>query len=239
MGLALASITKISPIMLGGYLAVQRRYREAAAAIAAIVVVCGLALARYGPQAFVSFPDAFLQLSGEAPRGMSLASLGSALCQGDPPAFSVCASAGDLQLAVGIYLAAIGIVSGVASRILGEREPFFIVTCLAIMLYPNILWYHHFVFFLVPLLVWIGWASQHRWVLAWVLAGMLVVQIDRWYLTHGLLIHLFGNASILLLLGDQLRRVIRRRRQAGPSEAAERVGSSPTGTVHLAAQGRS
>src|SRR6185295_10120289 len=38
-----------------------------------------------------------------------------------------------------------------------SKEPLFIVTVLGMMLAPNILWYHHYVFMLLPLLVWMGW----------------------------------------------------------------------------------
>ena len=40
---------------------------------------------------------------------------------------------------------------------------------------------------------------------AWCLAGLLVIQVDREQLTYGLLIHIFGHLCLLSLLVWQLR----------------------------------
>jgi hypothetical protein len=68
------------------------------------------------------------------------------------------------------------------------------------LLSPNILWYHHYVFFLLPLLIWMTWQRQNNLVMLWCLTGMLIIQFDYFLLTGGLLIHLFGHFSILALL---------------------------------------
>ena len=81
-----------------------------------------------------------------------------------------------------------------------QREPLFIITSLVMVLASNIVWYHHYVFFLLPLLVWMGWRRLKRSVLAWCFGGLLLIQVDRTHLTYGLLIHLWGHVSVLALL---------------------------------------
>jgi hypothetical protein len=44
------------------------------------------------------------------------------------------------------------------------REPLFIVTALGMTLSPNVMWYHHYVFLLLPLFIWMGWS---RWKDGW------------------------------------------------------------------------
>ncbi len=67
------------------------------------------------------------------------------------------------------------------------------------ILSPNILWYHHYVFFLLPMLVWIGWQRKNNLVTIWCLTGMLITQFDYFLLTGGLLVHIFGHLSILIV----------------------------------------
>jgi hypothetical protein len=115
-----------------------------------------------------------------------------------------------MQFALGIYLAVAAVASGVGAQLLKQKEPFFIVLGLATMLYPNVLWYHHFVFFIVPVLLWLGYTHERPMLLAWVLSGMLIIQVDRWYLTRGLLIQAFGHLSMLIVVGGQMRDLVRR-----------------------------
>lgn len=81
-----------------------------------------------------------------------------------------------------------------------SKEPLFIVTVFGMTALPNVMWYHHYVFILLPILVWMGWRHLNLWVVTWCLLGLLIIQIDRYRLTYGLLIHIFAHVSILLVL---------------------------------------
>ena len=84
-----------------------------------------------------------------------------------------------------------------------DRDLLFVVIGLGMALSPNIMWYHHYVFMLLPLLIWIGWSQLDWRVIAWCLLGLLITQVDRRIPPYGLLIHLFGHISILLVLLQQ------------------------------------
>jgi len=94
-----------------------------------------------------------------------------------------------------------------------DREPAFIITAIGMIISSNILWYHHYVFVLLPLLIWMGWSRLDWRAVAWCLLGLLVIQIDRYELTGGLLIHIFCHISILILLIRQWHVFISSRRQ--------------------------
>lgn len=102
-----------------------------------------------------------------------------------------------MQRLLNVYLAAIFVLSGVLAFVSHEREPFFIVLCLGTMIAPNIMWYHHFVFFLLSMFVWIAWSRFHPAVVLWCFIGLTLVQVDRFYLAHGLLPHIIAHLSIL------------------------------------------
>jgi hypothetical protein len=61
-------------------------------------------------------------------------------------------------------------------------------------------------------LVWMAWSRLDRRVVIWCLAGLLIVQFDRRFPPHGLLIHLFGHLSLLAVLAWQLREFYGRRK---------------------------
>ena len=109
------------------------------------------------------------------------------------------------QQSLEIYLAMIFAVSGVLAFSLRMREPFFIVLCLGSMVAPNVLWYHHYVFFLVPFLVWMAWSRLNPWVIMWCGAWLTIVQIDRNFWAYGFLIHLVAHTSMLMLVVWQMR----------------------------------
>jgi hypothetical protein len=85
------------------------------------------------------------------------------------------------------------------------KEPLFIITALGMMLSPNILWYHHYVFMLLPLLVWMGWKGLNASVVTWCCIVLLIVQIDRRVPPYGLAIHVFSNITTLIVLFWQIR----------------------------------
>jgi hypothetical protein len=85
------------------------------------------------------------------------------------------------------------------------KEPLFILTALGMMLAPNILWYHHYVFMLLPLLVWMAWKGLDKSIVIWCCLLLLIVQIDRRVPPYGLAIHLFSNITMWIVLFGQIR----------------------------------
>jgi len=69
---------------------------------------------------------------------------------------------------------------------------------------PNIMWYHHYVFVLLPILIWMGWKYPDFKITAWCLLGLTIIQVER-YLTFGFLAHVFVHISMLLILLGQIR----------------------------------
>src|SRR5260370_41118214 len=101
----------------------------------------------------------------------------------------------------------------------GER--LFLVIGILGAVMPNILSYHHYVFLLLPVLVWLGWTRMEPRVLVWCLAGLTAIQIERWELPQGLLAHAFAHLSALGLLVWQARHLRLRIRVARPAHLAE------------------
>ena len=149
-GLALAICTKVTPVALLGYYLVNKRFKALAATLAAVAVLCAIAAARYGWAPFFTYARLFPSLLRV--HGYGYFSLAGRLDVDESAAQSV-------QTALTIAMAAIVLLSALCAWIGKQREPLFIVVCLAAMLTPNIVWDHHFVFFLMPLLVWMAWSN--------------------------------------------------------------------------------
>lgn len=117
-------------------------------------------------------------------------------------------------------LTAIGISGLLTYGDRSAREPLFIVTSLGMMLSSNIMWYHHYIFILLPLLIWMGWSRLKLSTVIWCFAGLLIIQFDRWLPPYGLWIHLFGHLSILMILAGQICAFVRGRlRVSSPIQA--------------------
>jgi hypothetical protein len=112
-----------------------------------------------------------------------------------------------------IYMAAVFVLSGVLTTLTREKEPLFIILGFGLALMPNVMWYHHYVFFLLPVIVWLAWRRKHPAVVAWCFLGLTLIQMDRLYsfleVTDGALAHGFGHLSILMILAGQVRRAWR------------------------------
>ena len=67
---------------------------------------------------------------------------------------------------------------------------------------PNVMWYHHYTFLILPLFIWMGYAKLAPHVVGWCLLGMLIIQVDRWALTHGLLIHVFAHLPFIHFMDE-------------------------------------
>lgn len=213
--MALAALTKLSPLVLVAYLVACRQFKPILVGVGLIAVAFLLGALRYG----ASLPDyveTVQWLSGQFPLGSNSHSFVSKLhtlgmLLRTDPVFAPLA-----RLLINFYVTQpllsilpIALIVG-ASLLLrmwkgGANEPVFAVTVLGMALVPNVMWYHHYVFLFLPLLVWAGWRRFDWYVLAWCSAGLLLIQLDRLLLTHGLLVHLFGRATMLIILLQQIR----------------------------------
>lgn len=225
-GFSLATITKVSPLLFLGYLVVNKRYKVIAIAIVTTILLSLVSIWRYGISPLVTYPDVFeglLQQFLLTPNSQTLAAklavehypqfqyfldrLPVALRQ---PVDSVAAfftiDYQAVQRTYTFYILLVLILSAFLTwRGDQPKEPLLIVTALGMMLAPNILWYHHYVFMLLPLLVWMGWSGLDVLVVIWCCIGLLIVQIDRRVPPYGLAIHIFSNLTMLIVLFEQIR----------------------------------
>jgi len=202
LGLALAIVTKMTPLFFLAYLVATKNFKVLLWTGISLAGFALLAVLRYGWQPFLTYVDVFRSLTSILPIGANGQSLAVRL--------SIFGLAGSnlalIQFGVTLYLLIIIMFSAWKTFRGGHPEAMFIVTALAMMLSPNILWYHHYVFFLLPLLVWIAWQRGSNSVMLWCLAGMLITQFDYFLLSGGLLIHIFGHLSILAVLVQSTRK---------------------------------
>jgi len=194
LGLGLAALTKVTPLLFGLYLLVTRNLKASLWTAAALAGLALLAAWRYGFQPFLTYLEVFRGMTSILPVGYN----GQALAARLLPFFEVIP--GLVQLGLGLYLFSLVSLAAWMTFRGKPQEILFIVSMLAMLLYPNILWYHHYVFFLLPLLVWMGWRRNSLWITLWCLGGMLLIQLDYFLLSGGLLIHVFGHLSILMVM---------------------------------------
>jgi hypothetical protein len=194
-GLGLAILTKVTPLFFGAYLLATRNIRTLLWTAVAVVVISALAMLRYGIQPFITYLGVFRDLTSTVNVGAHAQSLIVLLLP-----FVGVEKLALLQFGLTLYLLLMILLAAYVAFRSGRSEPSLIVTALAMMLSPNIVWYHHYVFFLLPLFVWMAWQRSNKAVTLWCMGGMMVVQFDYFLLSQGLLIHLFGHLSILIVL---------------------------------------
>jgi len=209
-GLALGIATKVTPVAFIGYLAADRNLKAIGGALVggtALGLIAGWA---FGWRSFYVFIDVFRELMDSFPLGPNVHSFGALLeshtaldASGVPAA----------QQALTIYLGTLFLVSALSTYLMRESEPLFIVLGLGLTLMPNVVWYHHYAFFLLPLLVWMAWSDHHPLVVAWCVLGLTAIQVDRLYsflgeLSHGAMAHGFGHLTILLITAWQIRHAV-------------------------------
>lgn len=227
IGLGLAIVTKVSPIFLLGYLVFNKSYKAAVAAVVAIFILTLLSIFRYGLQPVLTYPDLFTWLLRQFPMGINSQSLVAHLSVSDWTRFQDFISPFPVFLQVimerifgfftfhfiivnrvlTLYIVSIIVVSGYFV-FYGKQagEALFIITMIGMTLAPNVMWHHHYIFLLLPLFVWMGWSRLSSSVVAWCLAGLMIIQIIRIFPpAYGLLIHIFGHLSMLSLLIWQWR----------------------------------
>jgi len=217
IGLSLGVITKVTPLAFLGYLVVNRRFKAIAGATVGVVALCFFAGLRYGFDPLFNYVDVFPELLQHFVLDVNSQSLMAKLT------FYKWVDYPDAKSAHKIltyYILVIFIVSAILTYFLREREPLFIIVSLGMMLSPNIMWYHHYVFMLLPLFVWMGWKRLHPLVILWCLIGLFITQIDRRMWTYGLLVHIFAHLSILAILTRQMRQVypLLQKRVSSPSQ---------------------
>jgi alpha-1,2-mannosyltransferase len=209
LGLGFAIITKVTPAVFLGYLFVNKRFRQIAFALLAVGILILLTLLRYGWLSFQVYPGVFIDLLHTFPVDLHSQSLVSKLTVIShqlaslpgwpfPPASDTAIPL--IQQTLTLYVAVVLLLGGLATYVVKQREPFFILVNLCMLFSPNIMWYHHYVFIILPLFVLLAWTHFKLPVTLWCLIGLLVIQIDRFRLTTGLLIHVFGHLTILGIL---------------------------------------
>lgn len=210
-GFSLAIFTKVSPIILLGYLVATKKFRIIAVTLvwmAAIIVLCVL---RYGVSPVLLYPGVLQWLSNQFPIDYNSQSFVSKLVM----AFGSIFQDSEPQIIQGVLTLYIFFIIAASSLLTmagrQPKEPLFIVTIFGMTILPNVLWYHHYVFILLPMLVWMGWKHLDLGVATWCLLGLTIIQVDR-YLTYGSLIHIFTHVSILLILLWQTQQFLSQRK---------------------------
>jgi hypothetical protein len=97
---------------------------------------------------------------------------------------------------------------------LRQHDVGFIILAFGTAVLPNIMWYHHYVYLLLPIFVLLGVSRLHMPVVLWCGALMLDIQIERWHATRGLTTHLMVHLTLLALLCWLGRRLFLARRRA-------------------------
>jgi hypothetical protein len=209
-GLALGIVTKTTPLAFLGYLLVNRNLKAIVGTALGLAVFCVLAGWAFGWHTFAAFFDVFGQLLEVFPLDPSSHSFVAVLNRHVPLPYETLMV---VHKALIGYLIAVFVLSGILTILTRKPEPLFIVLCFGLALMPNVMWYHHYVFFLLPVLVWLAWRRKHPAVVAWCFVGLTLIQVDRLYsfleVTNGALAHAFGHLSILFVLVWQLRQTCR------------------------------
>ena len=211
-GLSLAILTKVSPLVFFVYLAVTRRIKVLVAAILWTAGWIVLSIFRYGISPTLKYPVLFRWLSSQFPVDNNSQSMLSKIQMTFGLSFSH-SEQQFFQSGLILYIALLILASALLT-IWGKQsyEPLFLITVIGMAILPNVMWYHHYVFLLLPFLIWMGWKQLDLRVVAWVLLGLIVIQIDR-ILTYGLLVHIFVQLCILILLVGQVQLFFRRKKE--------------------------
>jgi hypothetical protein len=205
-GLALAALTKITPGLFLILPVIQRHFRTVFWFFASVVFAYAVSFLLFGwqpPETFLTVLGNLSQRYSPGPNSMALVTSLVTLHWAEQGAWPA------IQRVVIAWTAIAFVASGICAWLSKEHNPLFIVMGLGIAVASNVMWYHHFVFILVPLFAWMAWSRLHPGVIAWCFLGLVLIQLDRWYWTQGLLPHLFVQASILSLVAWQLAKVAR------------------------------
>ncbi len=204
-GLSLAILTKVSPILFFGYLIATKNYKSLLSTLGWVTLILILSAIRYGITPILSYPEVFTWISHQFIIDENSQALVSKIALiFDLKDNSVIQQG--LQKILMIYISCLIGVSMLMTY-LGKQftEPLFLVTMLGMAISSNIVWYHHYVFLLLPMLIWMSWKKLDWQVIVWCLFGLSIIQIDRFYLTKGLLVHIFAHSLIIFILVSQVK----------------------------------
>lgn len=225
VGISIGMITKVTPTLFFISLFINKRYKTILCCLSLVLILIGLSIARYGTLPILEYPDVFKGLLAQIPiseNSQSIASkisfigknLGNVNLQ-NHPLLQVIFNELNVLFTLKIKLIQRILGSLLLSEILfsaflvnfgkQRNEPLLIITTISMMLSANIMWYHHYVFLLLALLIWMGWYHLDPYVVVWCVTGLLLVQVDRFSPPYGLLIHLFCHLSIMFILFIQVR----------------------------------
>lgn len=215
-GLTLAIITKVSPLVFFVYFLINKQWKLVVASITFLLGATGFGVLRYGIGPLIQYPTVLIWISNQFPLTANSQSLIAkifwlqstllARLHIQIPFLTYAGNYPMLQYSFMCYFAAlIGISALIFSVTKSNKELVFAIIGLSMALSPHIMWYHHYIFISLPLLVWSAASRFDTRVIGWCLFGLLIIQIDRWLPPYGLFIHIFGHVSILALLFQQLK----------------------------------
>lgn len=199
LGLAVASVTKVTPIAFLFYSLIRRDVKTILYSLILLFAVILAGGLRYGFSTYTTYWDVFsdlLQTTGLTQNSQSIESKVWMVFQPDfSPAL--------FHRFFLLYMAMLVLCSGYLSAKTQDTVPLFVVLGLVIPVSPNVMWYHHYVFLLPPLLIWMAWQKLDMRAVLWIVTGLLIIQVDYYFLTTGFLIHLFVQLSILRVVYQQ------------------------------------
>lgn len=199
LGLVLAGITKVTPVAFLFYSLVRRDWKTILYTVLFLAVVIVAAGLRYGFSTYATYGDVFsdlLQVIGLTQNSQSFEAKVWMVFQPD-------FSATQFHRLFLLYMGALVLFSGYFAAKTGDAVPLFVILGMVIAVSPNVMWYHHYVFLLPPLLTWMTWDRLDMKTILWVMTGLLIIQVDYYFLTTGFLIHLFVQFSILRVIYQQ------------------------------------
>lgn len=233
IGLALAILTKVSPLLFYAYLISTRKWRVVLISTITIIVITFLSALRYGITSVLEYPSFFQEMLNSfildknsqsfVAKLANLQDLFNQFFTIQIPILDYLVKYHNITHRVlTFYILILIFISGLLV-FLGkqENEPLFIVIGIGMTLTPNIMWYHHYVFLLLPILIWMGWSRLHTKVVIWCLIGLLVIQVDRFFPPYGLLVHIFGHISLLAIVYRQAYTFFKK------SNSTDKIISSP------------
>jgi hypothetical protein len=198
-GLGWAAMLKVTPIVFAAYLVITKQWKAIAATAITILIFTLITWTRYGTASFVNYVEVLRSMLGQFPDGLESHSLFAVINR----FIDIHQYAPILQTGLNIYFILI-LASGVLSMYINRTDFFFVVLGIGVTMTPNLLWYHHYVFLLLPLFVLMQISRLDARIVTWCLLGFIIIQIDRFYLTAGLLIHIFAHLTILGLIAYQV-----------------------------------
>lgn len=199
LALVLAIITKLTPLAFLFYSLVTKNGRVIVYSLITLALILAASLADYGINVHLTYFDVFKHLLVYFPIAQSSQSFVSKVWMVSTPSIHPSL----FQRIFMVWLALLVLSSGYLAAKSRDAIPLFIVLGLTITISPNIMWYHHYVFLLLPLFTWMAWQKLDQRLVFWIMTGMLITQIDYYFLTTGFMIHLFVQFSILCVVYQQ------------------------------------